>query len=218
MLLVALLAAVFGMYYFFIVSYTVGIFCVTVFLGLLYTLLGASLEPLLLLRLEETAVGALAAVLVAVCVLPLRTRDQVQRSGTGVLTALAKAVATCRDALAGQPGANPVPAMRAVDRQVADLRLAMLPLIAGRFMIRRDGYRASGAGPAGLCALGAGAGRIGHVPRPGGSGAGRQDRAAAGCPGGWRAPSPGHAQRREARRPSRRRRMRWTGWNARPPR
>ena len=71
------------------------------------------------------------------CVLPVRTRDQVQRSGSGVLTALAKAVATCRDALAGQPGANPVPAMRAVDRQVADLRLAMLPLIAGRFMIRR---------------------------------------------------------------------------------
>ncbi len=136
-LLVALLAAVFGMYYFFIVSYTVGIFCVTVFLGLLYSLLGASLEPLLVLRLEETAVGAVAAVLVAAYVLPVRTRDQVQRSGTGVLTALAKAVATCRDALAGQPGANPVPAMRAVDRQVADLRLAMLPLIAGRFMIRR---------------------------------------------------------------------------------
>ena len=56
-LLVALLAAVFGMYYFFIVSYTIGIFCVTVFLGLLYSLLGASLEPLLVLRLEETAIG-----------------------------------------------------------------------------------------------------------------------------------------------------------------
>ncbi len=136
-LLVAVLAAVFGMYYFFIVSYTIGIFCVTVFLGLLYTLLGASLEPLLVLRLEETAVGALAAVLVAACVLPVRTRDQVQRSGTGVLTALAKAVGTCRDALAGEPGANPVPAMRAVDRQVADLRLATLPLIAGRFMLRQ---------------------------------------------------------------------------------
>ena len=137
-LLVALLAAVFGMYYFFMVSYTVGIFCVTVLLGLLYSLLGASLEPLLLLRLEETAIGATAAVLVAIFVLPVRTRDQVQRSGTGVLTALSKAVGTCRAALAGEPGANPVPAMRAVDRQVADLRLAMLPLMAGRFMIRRS--------------------------------------------------------------------------------
>ncbi len=134
---VVLLGAVFGMYYFFLVSYTVGIFCVTVFLGLLYSLLGASLEPLLVLRLEETAVGAAAAMLVAVCVLPARTRDQVQRSGAGVLNALAQAVGACRDVLAGKPGANPVPAMRAVDRQVADLRLALLPLLAGRFMLRR---------------------------------------------------------------------------------
>lgn len=134
---VVLLGAVFGMYYFFLVSYTVGIFCVTVFLGLLYSLLGASLEPLLVLRLEETAVGAASAMLVAACVLPARTRDQVQRSGAGVLTALAKAVGTCRAVLAGEPGASPVPAMRAVDRQVADLRLALLPLLAGRFMLRR---------------------------------------------------------------------------------
>ena len=70
--------------------------------------------------------------------LPARTRDQVQRSGAGVLTALAEAVGTCRDALAGKPDANPVPAMRAVDRQVADLRLALLPLLAGRFMMRRS--------------------------------------------------------------------------------
>ena len=136
---VVLLAAVFGMYYFFLVSYVVGIFCVTVFLGLLYSLLGASLEPLLLLRVEETAVGAAAAMLVAICVLPARTRDQVQRSGAGVLQALAEAAGVCRDMLAGQPGANPVPAMRAVDRQVADLRLALLPLLAGRFALRRTG-------------------------------------------------------------------------------
>ncbi len=133
----ALLAAVFGMYYFFLVSYTVGILCVTVLLGMLYSLLGASLEPLLVLRLEETAIGAGSAMLVAACVLPARTRDQVQRSGVGVLRALAQAVGACRDLLAGKPGVNPVPAMRAVDRQVADLRLALLPLVAGRFMLRR---------------------------------------------------------------------------------
>ena len=91
----------------------------------------------MLLRLEETAIGAAAAMFVAVCVLPARTRDQVQRSGAGVLNALAQAVGACREALAGAPGANPVPAMRAVDRQVADLRLALLPLVAGRFMLRR---------------------------------------------------------------------------------
>ncbi|WP_158743377.1 FUSC family protein [Acidisphaera sp. L21] len=133
----ALLAAIFGMYYFIMISYTIGIFCVTMLLGLLYSLLGASLEPLLVLRLEETAIGAVSAILVAAYVLPVRTRDQVKTSGAAVLRALSLAVATCRDALAGKPGANPVAAMRAVDRQVADLRLALLPLRAGRFLMRR---------------------------------------------------------------------------------
>ncbi len=135
---VALLASVFGMYYLFLVSYTVGIFCVTLLLGLLYTLLGAAMEPILVLRLEETAIGAAAAVAVAVFVLPLRTRDQVAQSGTAVLRALAGAIAVCRRALAGDAGALPVPAMRAVDRQVADLRLALLPVMAGRFLSRRS--------------------------------------------------------------------------------
>ncbi len=132
-----LLAAVFGMYYLFLVSYTLGIFCVTVLLGLLYSLLGASMEPLLLLRLEETAIGAAAAVVVAFYVFPLRTRDQVSQSGIAVLRALAEVVGVCRRALAGDPDALPVPAMRAVDRQMADLRSALLPLTVGRLVLRR---------------------------------------------------------------------------------
>ncbi len=134
---VALVAAVFGMYYFFFLSYTAGIFCVTVLLGLLYSLLGSSTEPILLLRLEETAIGASAAIFVAVCILPLRTQDRVAQSGTAVLRALADSVGVCRRALAGETDALPVPALRAVDRQVADLRLALIPLTAGRFMLRR---------------------------------------------------------------------------------
>jgi uncharacterized membrane protein YccC len=134
----ALLAAVFGMYYLFLVSYTLGIFCVTVLLGMVYSLLGASMGSLLVLRLEETAIGAIAAVAVAFFVAPLRTRDQVGQSGKAVLRVLADALSVCREALAGNPGALPVPAMRAVDRQVADLRMALLPLTAGRFMLRRS--------------------------------------------------------------------------------
>ena len=133
-----LLAAVFGMYYVFFVSYTAGIFCVTVLLGLLYSLLGSSMEPILLLRLEETAIGASAAVFVAVCVLPLRTRERVTQSGRAVLQTLADAVGECRRMLAGEPGAQPVPAMRKVDRQVTDLRLALLPLTTGRLLLRRS--------------------------------------------------------------------------------
>ena len=135
---VALLAAVFGMYYLFMVSYTLGIFCVTVLLGLLYSLLGASMGPILMLRLEETAIGAVSAVLVAAFVLPLRTRDQVGQSGLAVLRTLTQAVGACRGVLAGEPGAAPVQAMRLVDRQIADLRLALLPLRVGRFFLRRS--------------------------------------------------------------------------------
>jgi len=137
----ALLLSVFGMYYWITVSYTIGIFCVTLMLSLLYGMLGAPLESLLLLRLEETAIGAAAAIFVAVFVLPTPTREQVIRSGRGVLAALVEAVRSCRLALSqpgsGEGGARPMQAMRLVDRQVADLRLALAPLNAGRLLVRR---------------------------------------------------------------------------------
>ena len=138
-LIALLFLSTFGMYYFFLVSYTLGIFWVTILLGLVYQALGAPAGPLLVLRLEETAVGAAAAMVVAVLVLPVRTRDQVARSGTGVLRALAGVMAACSAALAGEAAPPVVVAMRAVDRQMADLRLALMPYTAGRFVLRRSG-------------------------------------------------------------------------------
>jgi hypothetical protein len=134
----ALLLSVFGMFYLFLASYTAGIFCVTVMLGLLYGMLGAAPEALLMLRLEETAIGAAAAILVAAFVLPVRTRDQVLRSGHAVLVSMLDVVRSSRQALSGVPGALPMQAMRQVDRQVADLRLALAPLTAGRLLFRRS--------------------------------------------------------------------------------
>ncbi len=134
---VLLFAAVFGMYYFFLISYTLGIFFVTVLLGQLYGLLGSNMDSLLVLRLEETAVGAAAAIAVAVFVLPLRTRDQVARSGAAVVRALADVVGAARASLAGEPAAAAIVALRTVDRQLADLRLALLPLSLGRLALRR---------------------------------------------------------------------------------
>ena len=63
--------------------------------------------------------------------MPVRTRDQVGRSGTAVLRALAAAVSQASRMLAGDAAATPLLAMRAVDRQMADLRLAVLPLTVG---------------------------------------------------------------------------------------
>jgi hypothetical protein len=90
------------------------------------------------LRLEETAIGAVAAILVAAFVYPTRTRDQVMRSGRAVLACLVDAARECRMALGGVPAAAPMVAMRRVDRQVADLRLALAPLTVGRSLFRRS--------------------------------------------------------------------------------
>ena len=134
-----LLLSVFGMYYFYVVSYTVGVFCVTMMLGMIYGTLGEPLEALFVLRLEETALGATVAIVVAFFVLPARTRDQVRSSGRNVLMALADAVKAAREALKDNSNsASPDVAMRKVDRQVADLRLSLAPLAARRWLFRRD--------------------------------------------------------------------------------
>ena len=135
---VMLLGCVFGMYYFFLVSYTVGIFFVTIMLGLLYGLLGAPLETVLELRMEETLIGASAAIVVVAFVFPNRTREQVRKSGRAVLAQLAQLVRSSAGALSGHPSPAPIEAMRAVDRQVADLKLALAPLLAGRALLRRS--------------------------------------------------------------------------------
>ena len=134
---VALLLSVFGMYYYFLSSYTLGIFFATVMLGLLYGMLGAPLEAVLTLRLEETAIGAAAAIVVAVFVLPDPTRAQIRRSGQSVLTALAATMQASARRLQGDTSAAPTIAMRQVDRSVADLRLALAPLTATRMIMRR---------------------------------------------------------------------------------
>lgn len=134
---ITLLLSIFGMYYFFLTSYTLGIFFVTVMLGLLYGMLGAPLESVLLLRLEETAIGAAAAIFVAAFVLPEPTRAQIRRSGQSVLAALAAAMQASARMLQGDGSAAPTVAMRQVDRSVADLKLALAPLTATRMIMRR---------------------------------------------------------------------------------
>ena len=194
-----LLLATFGMYYTFLVSYTQGIFCVTVLLGLLYSAMGSTLAPLLVLRLEETAIGTAAAILVSLLVLPARTRDQVARSGQGVLAGVEEVVRCSRLAWAGEAGPSPLDAMRALDRKVADLRLALVPLTAGRALLRAHGPGTAGARAAGLRPLRppAGRGKPGRRLPARGRGTGHPYRGAAGPvgEGPFRAPRAGRAGR-----------------------
>ena len=132
-----MLSAVFGIYYFYAVSYSIAIFCVTVLLGMVYGMLGAPLEQLLLLRLEETAVGVCAAGLAAFFLWPVPTHTQIRRSGQAVLRSLREVVQASMAAMEGGPRMVPIEAARRLDRQIADLRLALVPVTAGRFIMRR---------------------------------------------------------------------------------
>jgi uncharacterized membrane protein YccC len=106
---------------------------------MIYGTMGESVEALFWLRLEETAIGAAAAILVATVVLPTRTRDQVMVSGRTLLRALADALQSIViEAGGGSTGPSPQEAMRTVDRQVADLRLSLAPLNASRRLFRRS--------------------------------------------------------------------------------
>jgi hypothetical protein len=66
-------ACVFGIFYTAAVSYSWMMFFVTVLAGLLYGLLGVLNPALLVLRLEETAIGAVGALLAVLLVLPVTT-------------------------------------------------------------------------------------------------------------------------------------------------
>jgi uncharacterized membrane protein YccC len=134
---IIMLAAIFGIYYFYVVSYAIAIFFVTVLLGMVYGVLGISIEQILFLRLEETAVGVLAAGLAATFVWPIPTRHQVRLSGQAVLRSLQDVVQDSVAAMREAGNGGPIDAVRRLDRQIADLRLALLPLTAGRFVMRR---------------------------------------------------------------------------------
>ncbi len=66
-------ACVFGIFYTAAVSYSWMMLCVTLLAGLLYGLLGVLHPGLLVLRLEETAIGAAGALLAVLLVLPVTT-------------------------------------------------------------------------------------------------------------------------------------------------
>jgi len=119
------------------VSYSIAIFFVTVLLGMVYGLLGVPLDQLLLLRLEETAIGVLAAGLAASFLWPKPTHHQVRLSGLQVLRSLRDVVQASLAAMEGAARGAPIEAVRRLDRQIGDLRLALVPVAAGRFIMRR---------------------------------------------------------------------------------
>ncbi|MFJ8635767.1 FUSC family protein [Streptomyces sp. NPDC093568] len=126
----ALLAlCVFGIFYTAAVSYTWMMLCVTVLAELLYGLLGVLDPALLALRLAETGVGAIGAVLAVLFVLPVTTHavtdTWIQRALRCVHAATAEAAAR----LAGDESADPASRLAELEQLLGRVRLSIAPLV-----------------------------------------------------------------------------------------
>ncbi|MCY0926390.1 FUSC family protein [Streptomyces sp. H27-H1] len=120
---------VFGIFYTAAVSYSWMMLAVTVMAGLLYGLLGVLDPGLLVLRLEQTTVGAVCAGLAVVLVLPVTTHATndmwIQRALRCVRTCTAQAAAR----LAGSPVADPAPHAAELELFLGRVRLSLAPLV-----------------------------------------------------------------------------------------
>ena len=128
--LVVIVAAVFGGFYLMQVSYAYMIFFVTIMVGQLYSVLHEFSDGFLVLRLEETTIGAAVGFLVALVVLPLSTRDTVRSARDELLVALADLLDRIANRMTGSGPSAVVTEqlMRALDDRVRRLVLVAKPL------------------------------------------------------------------------------------------
>ncbi|MBW5483012.1 FUSC family protein [Streptomyces bambusae] len=126
-LLVAL--CVFGIFYTAPVSYSWMMLAVTVMAGLLYGLLGVLDPALLVLRLEETAVGAVCAALSVVLILPVTTHATNDAWIQRALHCVRAATSASLRRLSGEPGADPTPHAAELELLLGRVRLSLAPLV-----------------------------------------------------------------------------------------
>jgi uncharacterized membrane protein YccC len=104
-------------------------FFVTAMLGLLYTLLHTYSPAVLMLRIEETALGSAAGLIAAMVVLPTRTGERADEQLATVLERLRDVLDGSFGQLTGeQPGADLLDAARELDAALDDYRTSVAPL------------------------------------------------------------------------------------------
>ncbi len=120
---------VFGIFYTAPVSYSWMMLAVTVMAGLLYGLLGVLTPELLVLRLAETAIGALFAALAVVLVLPVTTHATNDAWIQRALLAVRRCTAEAAERLAGSPGADPARHAAELELLLGRVRMSLAPLV-----------------------------------------------------------------------------------------
>ncbi|MGG2461000.1 FUSC family protein [Streptomyces sp. RGM 3693] len=123
------LLCVFGMFFTAPLSYALMSFFVTAMLGLLYTLLNTYSVATLVLRIEETALGAACGIIAAVLVLPVHTDRRTDEHLGAVLDRLQEAVSAAVAQLSGGPAADLLTLARDLDTALNDLRDSTQPLM-----------------------------------------------------------------------------------------
>lgn len=120
---------VFGIFYTAAVSYTWMMLAVTVMAGVLYGLLGVLNPGLLALRVAETGVGALGAVLAVLLVLPVTTHATTNAWIERALRCVHVCTAEAAARLAGSASADPAPRVAELEQLLGRVRFSLAPLV-----------------------------------------------------------------------------------------
>jgi len=127
--LVAMACCVFGWSYFVQYTYAIGIFFLTLLIGLAYGVLGQDLPMTMWIRLLETAIGAAATFVTAMWLVPLPTSHHIRARALTLIAGLLDVIDVSHDTLAaGHASAAPLAAMHRADHAMQELQVALLPL------------------------------------------------------------------------------------------
>jgi uncharacterized membrane protein YgaE (UPF0421/DUF939 family) len=130
--LAAIFVCLFCAFYFMTVTYSLMTFWITTMLALLYGLLGEFSFGVLLLRIEETAIGAVIGVTVAILVLPTNTRTAIRDDTYAFLMSLSALIEISTATMfCGDETASPTEQARELDRNLQQFRITAKPLLAG---------------------------------------------------------------------------------------
>jgi uncharacterized membrane protein YccC len=124
-----LLVCIFSAFYTQRVSYSAMTFFITVMVGMLYDLLGTFSPGVLVLRLEETAIGVAGSVIAAMLVLPTRTRSTVLTALHGYFAALNQELRDAERLLVEADQVSVIADTREVDRAAEGVRNAIAPML-----------------------------------------------------------------------------------------
>ncbi|MFD4475686.1 FUSC family protein [Streptomyces sp. NPDC058471] len=121
--------SVFGIFYTAAVSYTWMMLAVTVMAGVLYGLLGVLNPGLLALRVAETGVGALGAVIAVLLVLPVTTHATTNAWIERALRCVHACTEEAAARLAGSASADPAPRVAELEQLLGKVRFSLAPLV-----------------------------------------------------------------------------------------